>query len=73
MGVSILLPLAILASVFLGIAVFTLFSIFAFRRDDQMRWTLLGAGTFLAMLLNSWWIFVLGLAYYKLVILGQDT
>ncbi len=73
MGVSILLPLAILASVLLGIAIFTLFSIFAFRRSDQMRWTLLGTGTFLALLLNSWWIVVLGLAYYKLVILGQDT
>lgn len=73
MGVSILLPLAILASVLLGIAIFTLLSIFAFRRDDQMRWTLFGAGIFLAMLFNSWWIDVLGLACYKLVILGQDT
>jgi hypothetical protein len=73
MGISVLMPLAILASVLLGIAIFTLFSIFAFQRSDQRRWTLLGTGAFLSLLLNSWWIVILGLVYYKLVILGQDT
>ncbi len=69
--VSILFPVAVIASIAMGGAIL-LSGWFLAGKEGENRATSLVLASLLALLVNGWWIFVLAVVIYKLFILKED-
>lgn len=73
MNLSIAIPFALLASIGTGLILAVLAIGLILSRKDRARWRLAFAAMLGAFTINSWWLAFLGMAFYKLYILREDT
>lgn len=73
MNLSAAIPFALLASIGTGLLMVGLAIWFVLNRRDSARWRLALAAILGALTINSWWLAFIGMAFYKLYILREDT
>jgi hypothetical protein len=73
MTASLIIPLAVLASLVIGAGLIVLAIAGTVRNaEQQSRWPILAA--FIgALVVNSWWLALLAMVFIKFVILREDT